>query len=889
MSIKKLLQELFKNLQNVSYNEVISFLVDLSGSTNATFIWDSTGKVTVLAKELSIVNEIATLNINGTNFLTIFNYIAEFKGEIKFTSNGSIMMPPVNSPGGMTYTHLGLQSILSSLDRNKTTKVVLITDGQTNSYPDDIERLSKEFDKKGIEIEIIAISNKHINFSSLDVSEEQIIPGLDIVNMMKKSAKIYTPSNAIIPYELASNVNKKNVWSFLGINIAKKSIPLPIIIHDIINALMECDLDFSYSLIQEELQTLFIEIGMLLGLLYIKFPNYFLENILKELKSKTDADLSEFVQYGFQLKQQNKPFIQVNINRRLIEYREQIVSFKDATNDLEIKGTSLGEESISFFNGIICFNVNPLLLFRSGIYSIDKYGNIFFSFGSNEQAIRQGLRTFFGDKYGFRDSRNSPCVIFGVATQILLYLLICPEINLDNAYIEKLRKLAIIQCGQKVQNRDKSYGNSFIEIWKTGNLPTTHFSTKNTHADLYLDTQINPLGLLQTLWWAVMMMIIGDGLFNAQMVFYKSTLESENIEPNETSLLQYIRIKFSSKVSGTVKFSTIDKKKSVIILDDFPEGATIYESLLHTSIRGGNCHTQTHYSAEERLQLGNKCVWCNRILTNDNFILVNYSNEEELKNNNPPKFIQEERILNANAQEYVPSTVFRQSVTNQKKVLCVLQGTVGSGKTTFSQSLQIEVEKIGGVCINEGTDKYCVNGMSINNAVKRVTTVLKGINRIHNNLIVVIIDTCGERNNGNVIFNYDFIGWKIHRIIPNFDESIIRPNFDESRIRPNFDELRIRQYLCWSLRNVLTRPLHTKNGNFFLNPTSASVTICKKVHTNKAIALFGQRFVNVSHSNELYDILSDIEQEAYEYQEYLNTSMPIDSEVKKWIAIIRQS
>lgn len=873
MRIKDFIEELFKEkLQYPEYNvENISILVDLSASTSATFISDSNGKTTVKDKEVSIVEAIAKSNPFGTNSVTTFNHSAQYKGEIKITSNGLILMPPIGYPEAITNTHKGLQLILDSLDRNKTTKVVLITDGETNSKPDDIKRLSEEFDKNGIEIYIIAVSNKHINFASLTINEEQTIPGLDIVNMMNKSAEIYTPLNPT-PFKLAKNVEGKKVWSVLGINIPKKSTLLPIIIHDIINALIECDLDFSLSLIQEELQTLFIEIGMLLGLLYIKFPDYFLENILKELESKKGADLSEFVQYGFELKKENKPFIQVNIKRRLINYREQKASFEDATKYLEIEGTSLGEESISFFNGIICFNVNPLLLSRSGIYSIDKYGNTFFSFGSNEQAIRQGLRTFFGDKYKFRDSRNSPCVIFGVATQILLYLLICPEINLDNVYIRKLRKLAMIQCGQKVQNRDKSYGNSFIEKWKTGEIPTTHFSTKDTHADLHLDPQINPLGLSQTLWWAVMMMIIGDGLFDAQMVFYKYTLESENIELNETSLLEYIRINFSSRVSGTVKFSTIDKKKSVITLDYFEEGSIIYQILSHTSSRGGNCNTQTHFSTEERRVLKDRCPWCTTSVSDNYFIPVVYSTEQDLINNNPPKFI-----------------VFRQSDT-KKKVLFVLQGTVGSGKTTFSQSLQIEVEKIGGVCINEGTDKYCVNGMSIKNAVKRVTNVLKGINSIHNNLIVVIIDTCGERNNGNVIFNYDFIGWTIHRIIPNFDESIIRPNFNESRIRPNFDKLRIRQYLCWSLHNVLTRPRHINNGNFFLNPASASVTICKKVHTNKAIALFGEkRFVNVSHRNELNDILRDIEQEAYEYQEYLNTSMPIDSEVKKWIAIIRQS
>ena len=871
MSIKDFLQKLFENLQNFqSIEEVITYLLDSSASTDSTFIRNSSGKVTVLHKELDIVKELATLNINGTNFLYTFNFNAENKGEIKFSSNGSIMMPLGIYANSVTNTHLGLELILSSLNETKTTKVVLITDGQTNSKPDDIKRLSVEFDKKGIEIEIYAVSDRPINFSSVTSDEEKIIPGLDIVNMMKKSAKIYTPSNPNIPYELASNVNKKNKWSFLGIDISKKSIPLPIIIHVIINALLECDLDFSYSLIQEELQTLFIEIGMLLGLLYIKFPDYFLENILKDLESKTNADLSEFVQYGFELKQQNKPLILLNINRCLVEYRTQIASFKDATYDLETKGTSLGEECISFYNGIICHVIDSSLLLPSGIYSVDKHGNIFFSYGSNEQAIRQGLRTFFGDKYGFKDSRNSPSVIFGVLAQILLYLLICPEINLDNAYIEKLRKLARIQCGQKLQNRDKSYGNSFIEIWKTGNLPTTHFSTEQTHTDLYLDTKINPLGLSQTLWWAVMMMIIGDGLFDAQMVFYKSTLESENIEPNEKSLLEYIRINFSSKVSGTVKFSTIDKKKSVITLDDFPPGSTIYESLPHRTTRGSNCDTKTHYSAEERLQLENKCVWCNAILNNDYFKLVNSSNEEELKNNNPPRFIETDIRLSATTQEYVPSNIFRQS-DFKKKILFLLEGTVGSGKTTFSQSLQQEVEKIGGACINEGTDKYCVNGIYIKDAVKRVTKVLKGINRIRNNLIVVIIDTCGERNSGNVIFNYDFNGWVIHRI------------------RPNFDESRIRQYLCWSLRNVLTRPLHTNNGNFFLNPASAGVSICKKVHTNKAIALFGQRFINVSNSNELYDILNDIEREAVEYQEYLNTCMPIESEVQKWIAIIRQS
>ena len=169
MSIKNLLQELFKNLQNLqNSDEVIAFLLDCSASTGATFIRDSNNNiVTVLQKELAIVKELATLNINGTNILFIFNFIGEKKGEIKISSNGNIMIPPGIRSNSITNTHLGFEVILSSLNETKITKVVLITDGQTNSKPDDIKRLSVEFDKKGIELVIYGVSDKPIDFSSV--------------------------------------------------------------------------------------------------------------------------------------------------------------------------------------------------------------------------------------------------------------------------------------------------------------------------------------------------------------------------------------------------------------------------------------------------------------------------------------------------------------------------------------------------------------------------------------------------------------------------------------------------------------------------------------------------------------------------------------------------
>jgi hypothetical protein len=161
--------------------------------------------------------------------------------------------------------------------------------------------------------------------------------------------------------------------------------------------------------------------------------------------------------------------------------------------------------------------------------------------------------------------------------------------------------------------------------------------------------------------------------------------------------------------------------------------------------------------------------------------------------------------------------------------------------------------------------------MSPRDAVNRVSNVLKGIPKIRDNLLVVIIDTCGERNTGNTIFGYSFDGWQIHRI------------------RPNFEESRIREYLCWTLYNVLKRPLHSRDSSYWLNPESASVAVCKRVHTDKATALFGSKFINVSSKSDLEGILSDIEPHALYYQDFLSSNMPIENSVSNLMNIIINS
>ena len=149
----------------------------------------------------------------------------------------------------------------------------------------------------------------------------------------------------------------------------------------------------------------------------------------------------------------------------------------------------------------------------------------------------------------------------------------------------------------------------------------------------------------------------------------------------------------------------------------------------------------------------------------------------------------------------------------------VMKGTVGAGKTTYSEFIKQTVERRGGVCLTEGTDKYCVRGDRVPDAVKKVENTLRSIQTNSNDDIVVVIDTCGERNNNNNFFNVDFTGWKIVSVWPNLDRNDILG------------------YLAWTWRNILRRRHTELDSAYWLNPEESGVLTCKMVHIKKAKAL----------------------------------------------------
>lgn len=161
----------------------------------------------------------------------------------------------------------------------------------------------------------------------------------------------------------------------------------------------------------------------------------------------------------------------------------------------------------------------------------------------------------------------------------------------------------------------------------------------------------------------------------------------------------------------------------------------------------------------------------------------------------------------------------------KKGRLIIMKGVVGSGKSTWAQEIKTIVEARGGVCLIAGTDKYCKNGMSVPEAIEQIKKDLESVREMTNDDIVVIIDTCGDRQGPKCMqFNVDFTGWKTENLWPNCDRS------------------NLRGYFAWSLRNVLMRTAPDEKSNYWLSGATVPHEKCISIHYGKARGLFTKRY-----------------------------------------------
>ena len=189
-----------------------------------------------------------------------------------------------------------------------------------------------------------------------------------------------------------------------------------------------------------------------------------------------------------------------------------------------------------------------------------------------------------------------------------------------------------------------------------------------------------------------------------------------------------------------------------------------------------------------------------------------------------------------------------------------MKGTIGAGKTTLSKLIHEKVTNHGGVCIHQGPDQYCKTGIAMYHACEMVNQELRKISTIDNDLIVVIIDTCGERHTtNNVFFDINFTGWKQIEVFPT----------------------KLQNYLHWTLRNVLSRSACSKDTDFNINPITTDIRTCVDVHFKKATVLFGKMYVKRCISSYvLNDALQQLKPKADEYNTFLQNTMPLQMQVE---------
>jgi ABC-type oligopeptide transport system ATPase subunit len=154
---------------------------------------------------------------------------------------------------------------------------------------------------------------------------------------------------------------------------------------------------------------------------------------------------------------------------------------------------------------------------------------------------------------------------------------------------------------------------------------------------------------------------------------------------------------------------------------------------------------------------------------------------------------------------------------NEKKIRINLIGITGSGKSTVAQKISDFVSQKGGKCLIVSSDKRKKKGRTGKEQANLINKEIRGLNNTYNcNLKVVVVDICNESGATPICFGYDLSAYTTFDFFPNLEKAM-------------FDD-----YECWCLNNVLSRSMHSEQTNYWLNPESAGVQTCIKVHNAKA-------------------------------------------------------
>jgi hypothetical protein len=880
LTVKDIVASITTADTNAEKPKNVIFVVDESGSTSSAF---GTG-MNVLEKELSVVYEYILQNPNNNYRMYSFESGCK-EHSIHFMKEEGLVNLPDLSPKGSTCTHLPLIEI--NKNPVKPDIVILLTDGETNSSESVLKNEISQFLQKKIQFEIIAVSATNTDLNTISQAEERRIPGMDLINYLSNSVHkllIYNKYHKDIPYEGAtsSTINKKFL-TFMGFKIDGY---VHVYLNKLLDKLDEHKGNINFGPSNMSFKQLLSEIGKLLSVYFITFPaeHSFVTSIVEKLLSICNiADMTcdrirSIIKYGFECTKSEKPILYTNFEQHVKEKSVKHAEFKNAIDTLKIQGTTINcEKTICMpTNGACIINNRVMPLTQSlGSYpkSKDKYGNVYFGCdeGIDGQATRIAFRELCAN-LGYRDSRGPEPAFYVLNEMSLMYI---KGIELNSEHMKELQKLAIIQTSMEAMiAKDKYDGIGLYKQWQAGKTLPTHFSKPTQfHSSLYRDIKINPLKLEEPIWWALMMSMLG--LFEEQKNTYQTALLAKGIN-NVDEFLCWIRDTYKNTIVGQINlFNLKPLPTSVFTLEHFEPSDEVYILKKH-----GPCDTKTCYSKDEinSYVLTSGCVWCYHRPTWPEFELtvVDGSNQEE----------ELTKIMSTSSKLCVPidsthapsgagvsagagagagtstgagfgtSSMFGIGVTS-KKILINMIGVTGSGKSTVSKKIYDYVVANGGSCLIVSADKWSKKGTTGKQLQSAINKEMKAFDSGNSEYKVIVVDICNENGPSPYCFGFDSSSYNSFNFYPNLDKT-------------KFDD-----YQCWALRNVLSRPACTPTCMYWLNPESAGVSTCIKVHNNKINGL--KKLLGVSSTMSFGEsltmdaVMEKITTRATDYENYLAT------------------
>ena len=139
-------------------------------------------------------------------------------------------------------------------------------------------------------------------------------------------------------------------------------------------------------------------------------------------------------------------------------------------------------------------------------------------------------------------------------------------------------------------------------------------------------------------------------------------------------------------------------------------------------------------------------------------------------------------------------------------------------------------------------------------------------------LKVMVLDLCNENGVGNEIFGFNFGKYE------RFDLPV------------NYIPGQFELFENWCLFNVLSRKRDTPQVSYWLNPESAGVNTCIKVHNAKTLAIrrlykLTTTVENFNENSSMTQIMNKITQKANAYAEMLN-QFPLEQQVRNVLTFL---